>query len=125
MRQHQKFKDNGLWGETEAFGEAVDSYVASLLPGFDSDLKFSKGQSSPRFGDLCKGNWAKCSDFPRAKKFMKHGAKVRVFSIIGGRYAELRIQHELQTIQPDNCISAMVEDHTRFMLRWMQTNPNR
>ena len=128
MRQHQKFKEiMDFGGETEAFGEAVDSYVASLLPGFDSDSKFSEGPILATVWRPLQGKLGEMlGTFQKGREIHeKHGAKVRVFSIIGGRYAG---NFAYNMSFSDNtaygkCMSAMVEDHTRFMLE-VDAEPN-
>ncbi len=128
MRSHSKWKEiMDFGGQNEAFAQPIDSYVANLLPGFDSDVKFSDGPILATIWKPLPGKMGEMlATFMEGKSLHEpHGCRVRAFNIVGGRYAG---SFAYNMSFADNkaygrCMDNMAGDHAKLMAK-IEANPN-
>ena len=128
MRAHPMWKKlMEMGGNMPAFADPIDSFVASILPGFDTEAKFSEG---PILTTVWKPTPGKMSDmlatFHEAKAVHEpHGCMVRAFQIIGGRYAGCTTYNMsfADDVAYGKCMGSMQADHAELVSK-IEANPN-
>ncbi|MDA8776478.1 hypothetical protein N9Y79_05350 [Alphaproteobacteria bacterium] len=128
MRSHAKWKEiMEFGGQTAAFGETVDSYMSQLVRGFEGEAKFSEG---PILATAWRPEPGKLADmlalFHESKEVHEAGGcMVRVFQILGGRYAgcyAYNMSFE-DNIAYGKCMAAIQEGHAKIVQK-AEANPS-
>lgn len=128
MRAHAKWKEiMEFGGGTAAFADAVDSYVSQSVAGFDTEAKFSEG---PILATAWRPLPGKLHDmltlFAEAKTVHEAGGcVVRVFQILGGRYAGCFAYNMsfADNIAYGKCMGAIQEGHAKIAQK-SEANPS-
>ncbi|MDC3401735.1 hypothetical protein OA101_01580 [Alphaproteobacteria bacterium] len=127
MRAHPKFKAIMDFGADNEVANWVDSYMADLLPGFETDAKLSEGPIlatvwkpiAGRAGDMIKV-------FHESKGIHEpHGCMVRSFQVIGGRYSGCYLYNMSfeDNAALGKCMNGIQEEHRALAARFGANPP--